>query len=147
MKKLFILGFIALVAAPTSVSSCTKAQAKASVEKICGLIEAKGDGSKPEIKSYRYCDTNYVWVQDSDVKMVLHPIKGRLNGKSLVKNKDKKGKYLFIEFDKVAKATPDGGWVGYYWTKPGAEAPTPKISFVKLCGGGKGWIAGSGVWK
>lgn len=143
----FTLALVLLFSSAASIAACTKDQAKASVEKICGIIEAKGDAAKADIKSYRYCDTNYVWVQDSDVKMVVHPIKGRLSGKSLKKNKDKKGKHLFIEFDKKAKAVAAGGWVDYYWTKPGGEAPTPKTSFVKMCGGGKGWIAGSGVWK
>lgn len=46
-----------------------------------------------------------------------------------------------------AKAKAEGGWVDYYWTKPGEEAPTPKVSFVKMCPGDKKWIAGSGVWK
>ena len=143
----FTLPLILFLCSSASFAACNKDQAKASVEKICSIIESKGDGAVEEIKTYRYCGTNYVWVQDSDVKMVIHPIKGRLNGKSLKRNKDKKGKHLFVEFDKQAKANASGAWVDYYWTMPGEEAPTPKVSFVKLCGGGKGWIVGSGVWK
>ncbi len=146
MKKISLFITFALLSSAT-FAECSKEQAKASVEKICSIIAAKGDGAKDEIKKFRYCGTNYVWVQDSDVKMVVHPIKGRLNGKDLKRNKDKKGKHLFVEFDKKAKAVKAGGWVEYYWVKPGEEQSTPKVSFVKLCGGDKKWIAGSGVWK
>ena len=79
--------------------------------------------------------------------MVLHPIKRRLNGKDLSANKDENGKVLFVEFDKMAKAKAEGGWVDYVWAKPGAEKATPKTSFVKKCAGGLNWIAGSGIWK
>jgi methyl-accepting chemotaxis protein len=146
MKTLSLVVALSLMSS-ASFANCTKDQAKASVEKICDIISKKGDGAKDEIKKFRYCGTNYVWVQDSDVKMVVHPIKGRLNGRDLKRNKDKKGKHLFVEFDKMAKTNAAGGWVEYYWTKPGEEAPTPKVSFVKLCGGDKKWIAGSGIWK
>ncbi len=147
MKKILFISFLSLASFYTSAAGCTKEQAKEAVEKMCGEVSSKGDASKAEVTKFRFCDTNYVWIQDSDVKMVVHPIKGRLNGKDLKGNKDEKGKFLFVEFDKVAKANKDGGWVDYYWTKPGDEAPTPKISFVKLCAGDKKWIAGAGVWK
>lgn len=130
-----------------STYACSQDDAKKAVETVCKEIEANADKAKDFIQSFRFCDSNYVWVQDSDVKMVVHPIKGRLNGQSLKENKDEKGKLLFIEFDKEAKSKKDGGWVDYMWTKPGDESPTPKISYVKLCGGDKKWIAGAGVWK
>ena len=142
----YFLAVIMLYLTINSYAKCTKEQARASVKKMCAVVAKKGDEAKLELKKYRYCGTNYVWTQSSDLKMVMHPIKGRLNGKSLKKNKDKKGKLLFVEFDKVAKANKDGGWVEYYWTKPGDEAPTPKISFVKMCPGDKKWIVGSGIW-
>ncbi len=87
--------------------------------------------------------------------MVLHPIKRKLNHKAhggrnkkdLKVYKDKKGKAIFIEFDKVAGANKDGGWVDYVWPKPGSEDATHKVSFVKKCGGGLNWVAGSGIWN
>ena len=147
MKRLLLAMVVLSLGITTAQAGCSKEEAKKSVEKMCALIAKKGDAAIAEIKKYRYCDNNYVWIQDSDVKMVVHPIKRRLNGKSLKKVKDKKGLHLFVEFDKMAKSNPNGGWVDYYWTKPGDEAPTPKTSFVKVCGGDKKWIAGSGIWK
>lgn len=126
---------------------CSKDQAKASVEKVCAMISSKGKAALKDIAKFRYCGSNYVWVQDKDVKMVIHPIKPRLRGKDLKGSKDEKGKHLFVEFDKVAKANAEGGWVEYYWAKAGAEKATPKVSFVKTCSADLGWIAGSGIWK
>lgn len=147
MNKIFLVSVFLFLGSMQAYAACSQDDAKKAVELICKEIEAKGEGAKELIQSHRFCDTNYVWVQDSDVKMVVHPIKGRLNGQSLKENKDEKGKLLFVEFDKSAKANAAGGWVDYMWTKPGDEAPTPKVSFVKLCGGDKKWIAGAGVWK
>ncbi len=127
--------------------ACTKEQAKEAVEKVCKEIEAKGDGALEMIQGFRFCGNNYVWVQDSDINMVIHPIKPKLNKTSLKTNTDDNKKLLFVEFDKMANAKKEGGWVDYVWPKPGADKATDKISFVKKCGGDKKWIAGSGIWK
>jgi len=147
VKKMLMASVLGLSFINVSAADCTKEQAKESVEKMCGLIASKGKGALAEIGKYRFCGSNYVWIQDKDVKMVLHPIKRRLNGKSLKANKDENGKALFVEFDKMAKSAAAGGWVDYVWAKPGAEKATPKVSYVKVCGGDLGWIAGAGVWK
>ena len=145
LSGLFTSSFFA--AASLQAQECKKEQAKAIVEKACGLAnsEANEAAAKSAVQKLRYCGSNYVWLQDEAVKMVMHPIKPRLNGKDLKDNKDEKGKKLFVEFDKMANANADGGWVEYYWAKPGAEKATPKVSFVKKCGK-YGWIAGSGIW-
>ena len=145
-----LLNITAIFTLSSSISlaaACKKEDAKKAVEMACSLIETKGKAALDEISNYRYCGSNYVWIQDSDVKMILHPIKPRLNGKSLHKNKDKNGKFLFVEFDKKAKSSEKMGWVDYFWSKPGAEEATAKTSFIKMCGGQLGYIAGSGVWK
>lgn len=149
MKRHFYVtaAILSLLSLNSFSQECKKDEAKAAVEKACKLIEEKGDGALDEIKSYKFCGDNYVWIQDSDIKMVLHPIKPRLNGKPLHESKDPAGKLLFVEFDKMAKAKAEGGWVDYQWPKPGAEKATDKVSFVKMCAGPKKWIAGSGVWK
>ncbi len=127
---------------------CSKEDAQKAVELACKTISEKKEAAKDEIKKYRYCTDNYVWLQDSAVKMVMHPLKPNLDGKDLKVIPDDSGKFfLFIEFDKMAKASATGGWVDYIWKKAGAEVATPKTSFVKLCPGGLGWVAGSGIWK
>ncbi|MBI9071786.1 MAG: cache domain-containing protein [Melioribacteraceae bacterium] len=105
--------------------------------------EAK-DLAKRDIKGLRYDKSNYFWIHNTDVEMVMHPIKAELDGKSLRKNKDPNGKYLFIEMCEVVK-TGGEGYVDYMWAKAGSEKPVPKISFVKLFDKW-GWIVGSGIY-
>ncbi len=126
---------------------CTKEQAKEAVLKMCKIVEEKGEAAKEDLQKFRFCGENYVWIQDSDVKMVMHPIKPKLIGTDLKGQKDEKGFPLFLEFGKKASESKDGGWVDYVWPKPKAETATPKTSFVKRCGGPLKWIVGSGVWK
>jgi methyl-accepting chemotaxis protein len=153
MKVLF--ASLMLVSFSAFSADCTKADAKKAVEFACSAIEKSGKDGLKEIQKFKYCGQNYVWIQDSpEVRMVLHPIKRKLNHKAhggrnkkdLKGYKDKKGKAIFIEFDKVANANAAGGWVDYVWPKPGAEDATPKVSYVKKCGGGLNWVAGSGIW-
>lgn len=133
---------------------CTKAEAEKWVNDICKKISEKGSDIQsewPQGLLFQNCGDNYVWVQDTtkEIKMVMHPIKQRLNGQSLTEHVDENKFHLFIEFDKAAKKSEKGAWVDYMWAKPGAEKATAKTSFVKACKmkNGESWIAGSGVWK
>lgn len=96
------------------------------------------------IQALRYGSGDYFWIQDTNLKMVMHPIKPELNGKDLASMSDPNGVKLFVEMDKVVKA--DGaGFVSYAWPKPGKDAPQPKVSYVK---GFAPWglIVGSGIY-
>ena len=101
-------------------------------------------GALDAIKALRYDGGNYFWVNDMQARMVMHPIKPKLDGKDLSGFKDPVGTYLFREMVDVVKR--DGaGVVDYHWSKPGSEQPVAKVSFVK---GFKpwGWIVGSGIY-
>ncbi len=112
----------------------------------------KGEMSKSEaqsavldlIKSLRYNKNEYFWINDLEPRMILHPIKPELNGKSLKESKDPNGKYLFVEMVKVAKKNGEG-FVSYQWPKPGSTKPVDKTSYVKLFKEW-GWIIGSGIY-
>ena len=147
MKKVILTCSLVCFFSVPAFAACKKEEAKKSVEWACKVISEKGKAAKKDIQKYRFCGKNYVWLQEKGPKMVLHPIKRKLNGKMLDKYKDKKGKPIFIDFDKEANKSAAGGWVEYVWPKPGEESATPKVSFVKKCEGGLGWVAGSGVWK
>nr|WP_315476412.1 methyl-accepting chemotaxis protein [uncultured Undibacterium sp.] len=96
------------------------------------------------VKSMRYGDGDYIWINDMRPYMVMHPIKPALDGTDLSTNKDPTGKFLFNEFVKVVKEK-GAGYVFYMWAKPGNEQPVQKVSYVK---GFEtwGWILGSGVY-
>ena len=96
------------------------------------------------IKSFRYEEVEYFWVNDLDGIMLMHPIKPELDGTNVLGIQDPDGKYLFQEMLDVAKVNGEGN-VHYQWPKPGSEAPQPKISFVKVFEPW-GWVVGSGVY-
>ena len=96
------------------------------------------------VKSLRYDGREYFWVNDMNAVMLMHPLKPELDGKSVADFKDPDGKFLFREFVDVVR-TQKAGFVHYQWPRPGAEAPQPKLSYVK---GFEpwGWIVGSGIY-
>ncbi|MGK4472820.1 methyl-accepting chemotaxis protein [Aeromonas molluscorum] len=97
------------------------------------------------LKGLRYGDNDYFWVNDSHPTMVMHPMKPELDGKDLSAVEDKQGLKLFVAFADVVKQHPDGGEQGYYWPKPGVDAPVRKISYVKRFAPWD-WIIGTGVY-
>jgi methyl-accepting chemotaxis protein len=154
--KLVVLSLTSVLfsSAVFSADVCSKKAAEDRVNEICKQVSAKGDAIKsewPQGLLYKNCGDNYLWVQDTnaEIKMVMHPIKQRLNGQDLVKQTDENKFALFADFDKQAKAKPEGAWSEYVWTKPGQEKATPKIAFVKMCKlpSGGAWVVGSGIWK
>ncbi len=96
------------------------------------------------IKDMRYHGTEYFWVNDLEPKMLMHPVKPELNGKSVGDMKDPNGKQLFIEMVKIAREKGEG-LVEYQWSKPGAAEPVDKISYVKLVKEWD-WVVGSGIY-
>lgn len=96
------------------------------------------------VRSLRYGDNEYFWVNDLQARMVMHPIRPELDGKDLSANKDPSGKALFTEFAKTARDKGEG-YVDYLWPKPGSEQPVAKISYVKGFAPW-GWVIGSGVY-
>jgi len=92
----------------------------------------------------RYDGGNYIWINDMQSVMIMHPIKPALNGKDLSGFKDPAGTFLFNEMVEVCKKDGEGV-VNYLWTKPGEEDPKPKISYVRLLPG-LNWVFGTGAW-
>ena len=62
-------------------------------------------------------------------KMVAHPMRPDLVGRSIMQITDNNGKYIFKEVCKVA-TQPHGGWVEYVWTRPGAGRVSRKLSYA-----------------
>ena len=96
------------------------------------------------LQSFRYDKNNYVWVNDMQPNMIMHPMKPKLNGKPLGQVKDPDGTFLFMDFVKVVNAKGKG-FVPYKWPKPGADDPVDKISYV-IGFSPWGWIVGSGAY-
>ncbi|MFA7415030.1 MAG: methyl-accepting chemotaxis protein [Rhizobium sp.] len=96
------------------------------------------------VSAMRYGTDGYLWVNDMQARMIMHPIKPELNGKDLSAFEDPDGKRIFSEFARVAKEQKEG-FVDYYWPKPGFEAPVQKFSHV-VGFEPWGWVVGTGVY-
>lgn len=107
-------------------------------------LEKAQDAAKEHIKSLRYNEKEYFFILNDKVQGVMHPIKPALDNIDLSNIKDPEGKYLFVEFAKVAKEEKEG-YVTYMWPKPDTETPLPKLTFVRAFPAW-GWIVGSGVY-
>ncbi|MFA6014912.1 MAG: methyl-accepting chemotaxis protein [Gallionellaceae bacterium] len=111
-----------------------------------GLLteEQAKTASMSVIKSLRYQEKEYFWINDMAPHVLMHPIKPELDGKDVSEMKDPTGKHLFVEFVNVVKK--DGaGFVPYLWPKPGLSEPVEKISYVKGFAPW-GWVLGSGIY-
>jgi len=100
--------------------------------------------AKEQIRTLRYDENEYFWINDMHPTMIMHPFNTELEGKDMSGNADPNGKRLFIEFVNVCRAKSKG-FVDYMWDKPGFSEPVPKISFVKLFRDWE-WIVGTGVY-
>jgi methyl-accepting chemotaxis protein len=116
---------------------------KMSLEGALSEQEAQAQ-AKSALREVRYSGDNYVWINDLDTRMVMHPIKPQLEGADLSQSKDPNGKFLFREMVRVAKR--DGaGYVDYFWPKPGSDAPVEKVSYVKVFEPWS-WVLGTGIY-
>ncbi len=96
------------------------------------------------IKNLRYGGDGYFFIHDYNHVCLMHPVSPELNGKSQKDLKDANGKYFIQEFTRLARENGEG-FTEYIWPKPGAEAPQPKITYVKAFDQWE-WIVGTGVY-
>ncbi len=96
------------------------------------------------VKALRYGDNEYLWINDLQPRVLMHPMKPELDGQDVSNLKDPTGKALFVEFaDTVRKS--GAGFVYYLWPKPGAADPVRKVSYVQGFPAW-GWVVGSGIY-
>lgn len=88
---------------------------------------------------------DYFWIMDTIPRMIMHPYRTDLEGKSLKEFKDPQGKKLFAEAVDVVKKNGNG-FVNYYWQwKDDTAKIVPKLSYVQLYPEW-GWIIGTGIY-
>ena len=117
------------------------------------VLARRGDGFSDEdareairrlVLGMRFNGDNYVWVNDMNGVMLIHPVRSDLEGKNLEGLQDAAGTYLFRDMIKVCSEKGEG-MVSYLWAKPGEKEPKLKISCVKLLPE-LGWVFGTGAW-
>lgn len=121
-----------------------KTQIKGYVEMAVRMLEKLPlADAKKTIKSMRYGETGYLWINDFNNVMIVHP-DPRLEGKDQSDLKDPNGVYILREITRVCREKGEG-YLSYMWKMPGQEAMRPKISYAKTIPG-TSWIVGTGIY-
>lgn len=96
------------------------------------------------LRDLRFGEKGYVWVNDMDHRVVMHPFKPNMEGRDMSSAKDSTGKYHWQEMVSTVK-NQGSGFVEYIYAGPQFDEPQEKISFVD---GFKpwGWVIGGGVY-
>ena len=113
----------ALTWAADPAASASAQEVVAKVREAVQYLNAKGLAGFSDFNNNK--DARWVW-KDSyvfvyscrDDVMIAHPLRPDLVGKPILQMRDDKGTALFQEMCK-ASANPNGGWVEYWWPKPG----------------------------
>jgi signal transduction histidine kinase len=119
------------------------------VNEACVLVEKEGTKSFSKFKgknsTFIFAGT-YIWINDLNGKMLMHPIKPGMEGQDLIGLKDSNGKRFFVDMITIAKEK-GSGWVDYLWPKPGSSERSTKVSYVKktTCNGLE-LVVGCGVY-
>jgi methyl-accepting chemotaxis protein len=117
------------------------------------LLASKGKLPMEEIearikemtKAASFDEGNYIWINDMNARMVMHPVRPELDGQDLSNFKDPSGVALFKDIIAVCKKDGEG-MISYMWDKPGEKGkPKEKISYVHLLPE-LGWVFGAGAW-
>ena len=108
----------------------------AKVEEACALLAQEGPAAFPRFKgkgSPFLFEGTYMWVHTlKETRMLMHPIKYKMEGRELADLKDEKGKPFFVAMNDLVR-TEGQGWVGYHWPVPGSKEIARKVSYVKKC--------------
>jgi cytochrome c len=150
MRKTMTVLVVTLVAvafmAALAFAAATQDDAKALVGKAKEFYKSQGkDKALAEFsnpKGQFYKEDLYVYVLDSEGKMIAHP-DATLVGKDFTTVKDTDGKLFAVDMVKGAK-DKGSGWVDYKWKNPKSGKVDPKtVYFEKV----DDVIIASGVYK
>lgn len=140
MRKTWLIMTMALalvftLGTASAQDAATVDEVLAKVREAAKYLEQKGEDGVAEFgdkeSRWTWKDT-YVWVLDCDnFTNKAHPINPALVGADLAGYVDKRGNYFFVQFCEIAEQAPEkGGWVEYWWPKPGETEATPKVTYV-----------------
>lgn len=87
--------------------------------------------------------SGYFYAYDFNCVNIAHATQKDLPGKNLYDHKDVKGKYVIRELSAAAKN--GGGFVDFYWVKPGSKGEQKKLGYVEPVPG-TNYFIGTGVY-
>ncbi len=133
-----ILTVILTLVFAATVWAGKKEDAKAMVEKAVAMYASDGEEAtfkalKDPKGAFRKANL-YVYVGNMKTRStVMHPIIKKLSGRDNINLKDVKGNLFYMEFINTAKN--GGGWVTYWWPKPGEKKASEKTAYAKMVPG------------
>ncbi len=154
LRRIVVFGLVVSFLVFVGVS-VLRAEEKATPQEVIQKVQeaAKFLAEKKEAGLEEFNKKNGRWVWKDTYVFVFncekgtaaaHPIKPKLVGKNLLGVKDIKGNLFFVQLCEVAKK-PKGGWVEYWWPKPGEKTPSRKITYI-LQVEGTPYQVGAGVY-
>ncbi|MFP2770185.1 methyl-accepting chemotaxis protein [Oceanisphaera sp. KMM 10153] len=100
--------------------------------------------AKQAVGALRYGSDGYMWINDMQHRLVLHPIKPEVEGKDMTQVQDAAGQYHWQAMVQRVKQQ-DAGFVEYSYIGPQFDSPQQKVSYVQGFTPW-GWVIGSGVY-
>lgn len=105
-------------------------EAVSMTKKVIEIVNTNGKAGLEELRGDKFVHGwVYPVVVDFSGKVLLHPIKPKLEGRSLLAMKDKNGKLFVAELISLAREK-GSGWVEYVWPKPGEKKFSQKVSYA-----------------
>jgi len=103
------------------------------------------DFIRTAIDSVRFYDdqSGYFYVYNYDCVNIAHATQKDLQGQNLYDYTDSRGKYVIRELSAASQA--GGGFVEYYWIKPGSSGEKKKLGYVEPIPG-TDYFIGTGVY-
>ena len=109
-----------------------------------GISEDEAKKAATEaLRGLRYNTNDYFFIVDASNHYVLMPPKPENEGKDVSDAKDANGKFLIREINAAAKA--GGGFVDYWFPRPGQTVAAPKLSYAARFEPW-GWALGTGIY-
>jgi methyl-accepting chemotaxis protein len=99
--------------------------------------------AKDAVRSMSFGESDYFFVLDNALNMVVHPKKPELVGQNVANKPDASGKYHFREMVEIANSE-GAGFVAYDYELPDGSGSKQKISYVRNFQPW-GWVVATGV--
>jgi len=153
----FGIAFIALFQLQNNMLNDRKEKTKNLVEVGTGILNhyhqlakngqlseaAAQQAARENLRQMRYDKTNYYFIFDTDGLYILYPSKPEFEGQNKRDLQDPNGKFLVQELVKAGQR--GGGFVDYWFPRPGAASNEPKLSYAALFTPWN-WVIGTGVY-
>lgn len=143
---IIILVALTAVLYQQQVQNKQKAELVTLVDQAAQLVDEKGETAFPELRSSSWVHgDSYVFVWRLDGIRVVYPPDPSGEGKNMTDLADSEGKPIGKLF--IQAAENGSGWVNYMWPKPGENAPSLKITYIKRAQyQNQTYLVGSGIY-